>query len=706
MQNYLLSNHYDLITPDGFIESIEIKNPQLAYANVTIKNISKKFVGFEIEKQRIFFNLKSTLAQLSLEAIGEEYEFDKKNNRAHIKVKILAFSKLGQELLKLLSVNDYIGKLFAQDERRVVKDPNYLLRMFGRCDYMGNPLLSIGNPQDINELILEKIDGQAIAFLQLKHGIIEYDKSINTFLPSLTKILKNKKIDSRALLSVQQKWIEGAKKGLKKDDLLLVRTLPLHIRTVFAKVKKSLLPRGYNHTTACVLEPNTEESGDIYEFYGSSDVEIKEIPLEFYSLEPFREYVFFEDRDQLQASLEDDKTLFDVFEKVKIPKDKLIATFIEKGTTLENLKDDDWIVTDGKKHEFPYYNHHARQSLLVKKYVEEMPQYPILKAIEDGTITSQGVLISRYFPTPLLKAMLLSSRISHIIKRIYFQYPSRSNDFFFSHEDRAFLQDLAKFAIPIFWVDPISKKVLEYCIKPSKETGLFVPPSLANVFRKATFFGVYGSNLLEKTFESELTKLLKMIKDTRFDFDHPLLNKNTPIALLTGGGPGAMEVGNRAAKKVDILSCANIIDFRQKKRIINEQKQNTFIDAKMTYRLDRLVERQAEFHLDFPIFLKGGIGTDFEYCLEEVKRKVGATKPKPILLFGDVKYWREKITSRFKCNLNAGTIKGSEWVSNCFYCVQSAEEGYLVYKDFFANKLKIGMDGPIYKDGFCTEYNT
>jgi len=113
-------------------------------------------------------------------------------------------------------------------------------------------------------------------------------------------------------------------------------------------------------------------------------------------------------------------------------------------------------------------------------------------------------------------------------------------------------------------------------------------------------------------------KLLKKIKETRNDFDHPLLNKNTPIALLTGGGPGAMEVGNRAAKKIDILSCANIVDFRQKEKIINEQKQNHFIDAKMTYSLDRLVERQAEFHLDFPIFLPGGIGMDFEYSLEEV----------------------------------------------------------------------------------------
>ena len=56
----------------------------------------------------------------------------------------------------------------------------------------------------------------------------------------------------------------------------------------------------------------------------------------------------------------------------------------------------------------------------------------------------------------------------------------------------------------------------------------------------------------------------------------------------------------------------------------------------MTYRLDKLVERQAEFNLDFPIFLPGGIGTDFEFALEEVRRKVGSVTITPILLLGEV----------------------------------------------------------------------
>jgi predicted Rossmann-fold nucleotide-binding protein len=120
----------------------------------------------------------------------------------------------------------------------------------------------------------------------------------------------------------------------------------------------------------------------------------------------------------------------------------------------------------------------------------------------------------------------------------------------------------------------------------------------------------------------------------------------------------------------------------------------------MTYRLDRLVERQAEFYLDIPIFLPGGIGMDFEYTLEEVRRKTGSCPPTPVLLFGETEYWQRKVTSRFQLNRETGTIKGSEWVSNCFYCIQTAKQGLWVLKKFFENTLKFGKEGPIYSVGF------
>ncbi|NCF71084.1 MAG: hypothetical protein GWP59_05210 [Chlamydiales bacterium] len=700
MESYLNLSHLDLVTPDGKIKEITAIDEHSVKVCVSIKHISPKFVGYQLPEDLLIFNLKSTLGQLGVHSKTLGVELSPHNCSAKVFIELEVKGNVAISLLPLLEKGCYIGKLFAMDKRRLVRDPFYLSRMFSRYDFHGDPLLSLGGGHGSEQLILEKVDGRTVAHLAILNGVVHYDEGIFSFLPTLAKSLKNDHLSTRSLLSLHQKWNTKGSKTCSEGEILLVKTPQLHIRTVFGKVVNDYLPKGASHTSACILQPDTKASGDIYELFGKSEEEVYYIPLEFYTLEPQREHVFFEDRDQLKDALEVPDTLFSAFRSINKPNNSQASVFVVKGEQLLNLKEEDWIYRECKKTHLPGTNFESRQAAVLERFIKTQSSFPFLEGIEKEDITSQGVLLTRYFPSYFMKRALLSPRVLRLLKRIYFYKPSFSNGEFFTQNDRSLLNDLANFAISVYWVDEGSGKVLKYQQRKEADAGMFVPLDYTNAFVNSTTFGIYGSNLIEGEFEHELESLLKGIIEMKQDSSHLLLNKETPLALVTGGGPGAMALGNRVAKNLGIISCANIVNFSKENETVNEQKVNPYIDAKMTFNLNRLIERQAEFNLDFPIFVQGGIGTDFEFCLEEVGRKVGAYNPTPVLLFGEEKYWESKISSRFKCNLEKGTIKGSEWVSNCFYCIEKAEQGLHIYRQYFDGKLPIGPEFPHFEKGF------
>ena len=92
MRTRLSFLHHDLITPDGIITSLRKIDERHYEAWVTIENISPSFLGFSIEKEWVFFNIKSSLAQLGVNGKGKEYELSYPNRLAKVRVELEALN--------------------------------------------------------------------------------------------------------------------------------------------------------------------------------------------------------------------------------------------------------------------------------------------------------------------------------------------------------------------------------------------------------------------------------------------------------------------------------------------------------------------------------------------------------------------------------------------------------------------------------------
>nr|CRI42605.1 Uncharacterized protein BN1224_DC9_BS_00880 [Chlamydia pneumoniae] len=679
----LLHAHHDAASPDGrLVSHLKKLSPHIYEGEVLIENIPAYFLGFHLAQQCIQVNLKSSLAQLGVEAVLNHLELNKARKEARLHVLFMSQDPIATAMLELLEPGSFVCKLFAADDRRLVRSPCYLNRMFTHTDRTGSPLLRFGKKLE-HFITLEIINDRLVVFLPILPGTICYEETIYGFLPLMSKSLTRPHLKIRKFLPLYQ-MVTDRPPVPEDHKILLIKTEPLHIRTVFARVVQDLLPQGLRHTAADILEPTTQESGDIYEFYGSTSEPIERIPLEFFTLEPYKEHSFFFYRDMLQETLESPQEVFRVFESIPEGEDQA-TMFISKGSELLELSQDSWII---KPRISPPDERHARE---IQKYIEDQPCFPFLKAMETDHITSQGVLFSRYFPSASLKGMFLSNYSRYYLQHIYFQIPSPTSGEFFSNRDRSFLLDLYFAGISVFWADLESKRLLQYIKRRNKDVGMFVPKYQAEQFAQSYFIGIHGSCLIAGDYDEFLRELLTGMHTLSQQFTIPEFPPQTPLAILTGGGSGAMELANRVATELSILSCGNLISL---------DTTNAYVEAKMSYAIPDLLERQADFHVDLAVFVIGGMGTDFELLLELISLKTGKKALVPVFLIGPVDYWKSKITALYNSNHAVGTIRGSEWVHNCLFCLSSAKAGIEIFRRYLNHTLPIGPEHPVPEDGF------
>ncbi|MBD8553656.1 LOG family protein [Rhizobium sp. CFBP 8762] len=144
--------------------------------------------------------------------------------------------------------------------------------------------------------------------------------------------------------------------------------------------------------------------------------------------------------------------------------------------------------------------------------------------------------------------------------------------------------------------------------------------------------------------------------------------------VVTGGGPGVMEAGNRGAADVGAPSIAlNIV-------LPHEQAPNEYVTPELSFNFHYFAIRKMHFLLRakavtvFP----GGFGTLDELFETVTLMQTGRMALVPLILFGE-KFWRKIID--FEALAEFGTISPAD--VDLLHFVETAEEAWNVISTFY-----------------------
>lgn len=144
--------------------------------------------------------------------------------------------------------------------------------------------------------------------------------------------------------------------------------------------------------------------------------------------------------------------------------------------------------------------------------------------------------------------------------------------------------------------------------------------------------------------------------------------------VVTGGGPGVMEAGNRGAADVGAPSIGfNVV-------LPHEQAPNLYVTPELSFNFHYFATRKIHFLMRakavavFP----GGFGTLDEFFETLTLIQTGRMDRIPLLLFGP-SFWSKVIN--FEALAEAGTIAPDDL--KLFHLVETAEEGWDVVRAFY-----------------------
>ncbi|MFO1325838.1 MAG: TIGR00730 family Rossman fold protein [Rubrivivax sp.] len=164
---------------------------------------------------------------------------------------------------------------------------------------------------------------------------------------------------------------------------------------------------------------------------------------------------------------------------------------------------------------------------------------------------------------------------------------------------------------------------------------------------------------------------------------------DTPIYVVTGGGPGIMEAGNRGAHEVGGKSLGlNIV-------LPHEQAPNPYITPELCFQFHYFALRKMHFVMRSIalVCFPGGFGTLDELFEIMTLVQTGKSRRRPILLFGR-EFWRRLID--FDHLVETGMISAGDL--GLFHFVETAEEAWAQLAAHYGFDLPATQTGAFAED--------
>jgi predicted Rossmann-fold nucleotide-binding protein len=228
-----------------------------------------------------------------------------------------------------------------------------------------------------------------------------------------------------------------------------------------------------------------------------------------------------------------------------------------------------------------------------------------------------GVVFMRYFPNLFEHADLLPRMRAGSVRALVFQHASFQHGFYLSSRDHARLTDYADLGVDVYWVNGELDHVARFVTRGAR--GYWCELERLDQFASALVVAVYGSSRPLGDLETE--RLRTLLKDLQSFF-------GSRLAVITGGGPGAMRAASAIGRELDMLVGASYLE-------IEDQRHNQFASFYQVFQESSRHIRQRWFDIaSFNVFLVGGVGTLEEIGLTLTDMKLGLAEQTPMVFIG------------------------------------------------------------------------